>query len=606
MPLSCGLTVNDSKPPVIHDILSILSPADRRRFAWLCVGVAVLALTELVGVASVFPFMSLMADPGQLQGESWLAQAYRTLGFTSPRRFIIWAGVAVIVLLVVSRTLGWFISYQRDRLEWAIYLRTSSRLLEYYIDRPYEYFLSQNTADLRGYVITETIHLVHGVLAPLITILINGGTAVVITLLLLFVSPVVALTTAAVLGSAYAGIFIFRRRPLQALGEKRLSANQHQPRVLEELFTGMKTIKTYGNEAAFIERYRHHTGVLADVNPRLRVIYQMPRFILEVLAFSGIVGVTLYLYVREGNLTGLLPTLSLFAVGGYRLLPAMQQVFAAVSTIKAFRPTLDKLTPDLRASLTWESRPRPASRSLPFNHEVKLQNVDFQFREAKKPLFAGLNLSVKKGTTIAFVGSTGSGKTTAVDLLTGLLRPTAGQVTVDGQPLSDLNIADWRRQIAYVPQDVYLYDVSIRENITFGTTENVSDEAITEILEKVELADFIHTQTARGLDTPLGENGIRLSGGQRQRIGLARALLRRPSLLVLDEATSALDTVTERAILDTIDNLPQSITVVLIAHRITTVRSADRIYLLEQGKIMAQGTYEELVQRSERFRNLAE
>jgi len=588
------------------DILSILSPADRRRFAWLCAGVAVLALTELVGVASVFPFMSLMADPGQLQEDGWLGRAYQTLGFTSPRQFIIYTGVAVIVLLIVSRALGWFISYRRDRLEWAIYLRTSSRLLEYYIDRPYDYFLSQNTADLRGYVITETIHLVHGVLAPLITILINGGTAVVITLLLLFVSPVVALTTAAVLGGAYAGIFIFRRRPLQTLGEKRLSANQHQPRVLEELFTGMKTIKTYGNEATFVERYRHHTGVLADVNPRLRVIYQMPRFILEVLAFCGIVGVTLYLYVREGNLTGLLPTLSLFAVGGYRLLPAMQQVFAAVSTIKAFRPTLDKLAPDLHASLTWASEPRPAPQPLPFTHEVRLQNVSFRFKGTEKLLFTDLDLSVKQGTTIAFVGSTGSGKTTAVDLLTGLLRPTAGQVLVDGQPLNDRTIADWRRQIAYVPQDVYLYDVSIRENITFGTTRDISDEAILDVLEKVELADFIRTQTTRGLDTPLGENGIRLSGGQRQRIGLARALLRRPSLLVLDEATSALDTVTERAILTTLEELPDAITVVLIAHRITTVRSADKIYLLEQGEIMAEGTYEELVAQNERFRNLAE
>lgn len=550
--------------------------------------------------------MALLAEPEQLTGDGWLARAYTAGGFGSERAFIIFAGVAVIVLLVLSRLLGWAISYWRDRLEWHIYLRTSSRLLTYYVDRPYRFFLSQNTADLRNYIINETMNLVQGMLVPLITLLINGGTALVITGLLLVMNPLVAISAAAVLGGAYVLIYFLRREPLHRLGDERFRAGERRQRVLEELFTGIKTIKTYGHEPTFLDRYGRETETLATVNPRLRVIFQMPRFLLEVLAFSGIIGVTLYLYLRDGNLAGLLPTLTLFAVAGYRLLPALQQIFGATSTMRTFRPTLDKLYPDLLAALAYEQRPQPAAAPLPFVQRLRLEDVTFYFADSATPLFTDLNLTVQKGSTVAFVGTTGSGKTTVVDLLTGLLQPTTGTVTVDDTPLDDRTIADWRRQVAYVPQNVYLYDVSLRENITFGLREPVSDATIFAVLEQVKLAEFVRRETSAGLATELGENGVRLSGGQRQRIGLARALLRRPTLLILDEATSALDTVTERAIISALADLPADLTVILIAHRISTVRKADVIHLLEAGRIVASGDYETLREGNDRFRKMSE
>lgn len=591
---------------IIGKILSILSPADRSRFAWLALSVAILALTELAGVASVFPFMALLSEPGQIATNKWLAQAYSVGGFTSHRSFIIAAGVTVIILLIVSRAFGWAISYWRDRLEWGIYLRTSSRLLRYYVDRPYRFFLGQNTADLRGYLINDTMNLIQGILVPLITTMINGGTVLVIVLLLLVVNPVVALSTALVLGGAYALIYFLRRKPMHSLGEERFQTGLRRNRGLDELFRGIKTVKTYGNEANFLEQYQQETATLASVNPRLRVIYQMPRFLLEVLAFSGVITITLVLYIRNGELTTILPTLTLFAVAGYRLLPALQQVFGAIATMQTFSSTLERLQPDLEAALHYEGQPKATQLPLEFNKSISLKRLSFRFPEAKANLFTQLELSLPKGKTLAFVGTTGSGKTTLVDLITGLLEPTQGAVMIDNKELNEHTIAAWRRQLAYVPQEVYLYDVSLRENIRFGCPGSPGDDEIMEVLEKVELAGFVRQECPAGLDTPLGENGIRLSGGQRQRVGLARALLRRPTLLVLDEATSALDTVTERAIIAALNRLPESLTIIIIAHRISTVEQADQIFLIDHGQMVASGDYQTLLEQNDQFRRMTQ
>lgn len=522
--------------------------------------------------------MALLAEPEQLTGDGWMARAYTTGGFSSVRSFIITAGVAVLLLIIVSRLFGWAINYWRDRLEWHIYLRTSLRLLDYYVDRPYAYFTQQNTSDLRSYITNETMNLIQGILVPTVTLMIQGGTALLIAVLLLVVNPGVALIAAVFLGGTYVLIFYSRKGPIERLGAVRLNTGMRRQRVLEELFTGIKTIKAYGNEGLFLKRYQTETEILADVNPRLRVIYQLPKVLLEILAFGGVIAVTLYLYIRNGDLITALPTLTLFAAAGYRLLPALQGIFGALSTMRTFRPTLVRLRPDLLAALAYEERPPIVHQPITFNDYLALEAVNFSFPEADQPLFTDLTVRIEKGTTIAFVGTTGSGKTTAADLLTGLLQPTTGRVVIDGITLDQSTALAWRKQIAYVPQDVYLYDVSLRENITFGHPDPVTDAEILEVLAQVELADFLTTQTTTGLDTPLGENGVRLSGGQRQRIGLARALLRRPTLLVLDEATSALDQQTEAAVMAAIDRLPEALTVLVIAHRLETVEGADVTY----------------------------
>lgn len=550
--------------------------------------------------------MSLIADPSVVEQEGWPQRLYTFFDFSDQRAFIVAAGLSVIVLLTASRLFAILMEYLQARLSWGIYNRTSTRMLRYYLAQPYRYFLSHNTADIRTHVLNELNQLVDGYLNPIITLVISGITALVIILVLLAVDAGVAIGAAVVLGGAYLLIYKTRKRPLAELGKVRYRAQISRQRALEELLLGIKTVKTYGSEGSFMHRYERDTATLSRIHPRLIFLYRTPRHVLEILAYCGIIGLTLMLYLRSGNLARVLPTLTLFAVAGYRLLPTLQHIFGAVATMRYNEGVLDKLYDDLVAALTLQQEAPRQQLPLPFEREIALDRIDFHFPAMATPLFTDLSLRIRKGQVVAFVGQTGSGKTTLVDLITGLLHPTSGSITVDGKPLDRSTIDDWRRKLAYVPQDVFLYDGTLRDNVTFGITAPTSDADILTILEMVDLKAFVESPQTQGLETVLGENGVRLSGGQRQRVGLARALLRQPEVLVLDEATSALDTITEKAIIQAIEQLPETLTVLIIAHRLSTVRYADCIHLLEAGRLVASGDFEALRDRNERFRRMTE
>ena len=582
-----------------------MTPGEKLKFGWLLFAILIMGFLEVVGIASILPFMQLLAEPNAIEKSSWLQWAYDYFQFDSHRSMLVGAGIGVIFLITVTNLFSAFTVWLQFKYSWQVAHDFGTRLLQAYLKKPYAYYLNKNTAELRAYLISEVSSLTSGVLIPLIEMLTKSVVSLVIFALLIWIDPKVALTMSAVLGGAYMLIYYAQRGLLKRLGEHRITTNLLRYKNLAELLTGIKTVKVSGTQEFFYKRYETASQEFCDVQPKVSMMMAAPKYFLEIFAFGGILAVTLYLYTSGGNLQAALPRLSLYAVAGYRLLPALQRAFTAASRIKHNIPVLDKLHADLYASLGISLTEGTVSAPLPFEEAIRLDNVAFHYENMPQMVLEDFNVEIKKGEIIAFVGSTGAGKTTLIDLFVGLLEPTGGRILIDAQPLIPQNQAAWQRQIAYVPQEVFLFDDTVARNIVIGQTdEKIDQKRLIEVTQMADIHDFIMNELPQGFDAQIGERGVRLSGGQRQRLGLARALYHQPSVLVLDEATSALDSITEKSIIDALKTLPDNMTILIIAHRLSTVRHADCIYLLEDGQIVDKGTYEQLQKSSGIFREM--
>ncbi|MEM9931706.1 MAG: ABC transporter ATP-binding protein, partial [Bacteroidota bacterium] len=370
--------------------------------------------------------------------------------------------------------------------------------------------------------------------------------------MLLWVNVQVALVMFGTLGLAYLIIFLTQRRYLRRIGEERLSLAVRRYQNLIQMFNGIKTVQVFGKDTFFTERYEEASRAFCDMQPRYHTTVAAPRYILEVLAFSAIVAVTIYLYLTVGDIANIVPTLSLYAVAGYRLLPALQSAFAAVGKLVHNYPVVDKLHAAFFAGRQASVQPETAKKEetaalLQSNGApqkpggtIRLQEVTFTYENNETPTLKNIDFAIHQGETVAFVGATGSGKTTIVDLIVGLLQPTSGNIKIDDAILSDLSLAAWRQNIAYVPQDVFLFDDTVARNITLKEALTPAEEnRLREAAQMADIDTFIVNEMTKGYQTEIGERGVRLSGGQRQRLGLARAFFHQPAVLVLDEATSA-------------------------------------------------------------------
>lgn len=562
---------------------------------------------EVVGVASILPFMQLLSEENAIEKSSFLTAIYNFFEFDSHRSMLIASGIGVIVLITVSNLFSAFGTWLQLKYSWQAAHNLGVRLLRSYLTKPYSYFLNKNSSELQTYLVGEVTGLTMGIVIPALEMISRSVVSLVIFALLLWVDYKVALTMAGVLGGAYMIIFLSQKRVLKSLGERRIEKNLLRYKTLSELLSGIKTVKVSGTQEFFYDRYEKASKEYTSVQPKVSMIMATPRYFLEIFAFGGILAVTLYLYSQGGNLQSALPRLSLYAVAGYRLLPALQRAFTAASRIKHYLPVLAKLQPDLEAALQAEKEVKKQITPLSFQKNIVLDRVDFHYENMPNLVLNNFTVEIKKGEIVAFIGSTGAGKTTLIDIIVGLLNVTNGVLKIDNQIVTKEKQAAWQKNIAYVPQEVFLFDDTVARNIVIGQSDETIDlERVKSVAKMADIYDFITNELPEGFNAQIGERGVRLSGGQRQRLGLARALYRNPSVLVLDEATSALDTVTENSIIETLKMLPDEITTIIIAHRLSTVRHADCIYLLENGKIKAQGSYKTLQNSSIDFREMVE
>lgn len=581
----------------ITKVRDILPPSQRRYAVWLLIMSAVSALLEAAGVVSIVPFMMVASNPEILHQNNWLGQLYQVSGFSSDNHFLFLLGAITFVVLVAGNAFKALTSWLINRFTHLSGHEISMRLNRAYLAQPYEYFLTHHSADLGKNVLAEVQQVTSGVLRPGMTAITRLVAALCIAALLLATNPLIALVVVAVLGGAYGAIYGGTRLYLSRIGQERYSANRERFHVMSEAFAAVKDLKLKGSESAYAARYERPSLRFAQLQSANQSLSELPRYGLEVVAFGGILLIVLYLLIAHDGLGNALPIIALYAFAGYRMLPTLQEVFAGFAKMRFNKPALDRLHKDLMEKVPdLSSKDRPVD-PLPFSKRILLDRIDYSYPSGNGPVLQNLSIEIPHGSRVAFIGQTGAGKSTIVDLILGLLIPTSRSVVVDETPLRDPEtIRRWQRQIGYVPQHIFLADDTIAANIAFGVAPDAVDRASVEKAARIaQLHDYIVGELPEGYETRIGERGVRLSGGQRQRLGLARALYGDPAVLVLDEATSALDNETEALVIKALDGLGRDKTVIMIAHRLSTVSGCDILFRLEQGRVVASGTYDEVL-----------
>jgi ATP-binding cassette, subfamily B, bacterial PglK len=594
------------KLKLVGKILILLSPRERRDAGFLVVLILVMAVLDVIGVASVMPFMAVLANPDAVESNKYLSVAYAKFDFASKEQFLFFLGSMVFVALVSSILFKALTTWALLRYTHMREYSLGIRLVAGYLRQPYEWFLSRHSADLSKSVLSEVQEVIVGALIPLMQLLAQGAVVIALLLLLILADPLLALYIAVGLGVGYGGLYMLLRRRLARLGKEREEANRSRFEILAEAFGGIKELKLAGLEEVLIGRYTEPAKRCAKSITKAQVAKQLPRYALEIIAFGGMLLVVLYLMRTRGSFEGALPLIALYAIGSYRLMPALQQVYANMATLRFAEPALNNLHADLVRSAPAHSA-ESILTPLSVEKSIVLREVTYAYPHSQVAAVHNLNVNIPARATVGLVGSTGSGKTTTVDIILGLLSPHSGRLEIDGVPIGSDNLRAWQRNLGYVPQHIYLSADTVAGNIAFGVPrERIDMTAVERAARIANLHDFVVNDMPHGYNTQVGERGVCLSGGQRQRVGIARALYHRPQVLVLDEATSALDNLTEQSVMEAVHNLSHELTIILIAHRLSTVRECHRIYLLEKGGLVGEGTYDELVRDNQQFRRMTQ
>lgn len=591
-------------------LLSLLDARDRRRALLMFSIMLATAVSEVVGVASVMPFIAVLANPAVVQENVYLARAYDVLGFTEQNDFLLALGLGFFFMLVGSLALKALGSWAQLRYSFNRSVSWSVRLIGAYLRQPYEWFLNKHSSDLATSILSEVDTVINSALVPAMQVVAQSLVAVLLLGLLVVVDPLLALGAAIVLGGGFASVSVYFRKRMRTISQERYAANRARYHVVQEAFGGIKDVKLGNIENMVLARFRVPSVVRSERQISAGLIGQMPSMVMQGLLFGGMLLVLLYLVGVHGTFQEALPVVGLYALAGYRLMPAVQKVFESSTKLRTSEAAIDSLAEDLttleRTSADREAERQQDAPRLPLRELLSLSDVRYSYPGQERAALDGVSLSIPAFHSIGLVGSTGSGKTTLVDIVLGLLSPHSGSMVVDGTPVDGSTVRRWQRSLGYVPQQIFLADDTIAANIAFGIPQRLIDmEAVERASRIANLHEFIETDLPEGYRTKVGERGVRLSGGQRQRIGIARALYHDPDVLIMDEATSALDNLTEQAVMDAVHSLSRRKTLIMIAHRLTTVRDCDCIFLLEHGRLVAQGSYDELIESNDRFRRLA-
>jgi ABC-type multidrug transport system fused ATPase/permease subunit len=581
----------------------LLDRKQQRKLVALQAVSVVMALSTVVGLAPVLPFFSALSDPESLTRYAALRFFYQAFHFTDPHQFVVVLGLFFIGGIVLANGVNLLGSLAIDRFAFQVGEAFHNALFDEYLHRSYGFHASTNSSLLSSNVLHETGRVTTGILRYGLILVTQIVTVAFIVASMLFLNPAVAGLTILGLGSSYGVVYTVARGKLRREGLLVSREYAKRTRIVNESLGAIKEIILLRAQKLFVSQFERTGALISKAVVNTFAISQTPRYLLECATVCVLVVLALYSSGNGRSAGPWIAQLSFMGLAVYRLLPSLQQGFLAVVRIRADRAALDSVVGDLQQALTRESREERAPLRTPVNdsiwrgrpaREIVLRDLVFQPTANRPPILANLTLRIPAGAVIGLIGANGSGKTTLVDVLSGLLVPQSGEVEIDGIALTRANRTQWQSTLAYVPQSVFICDCTVAENVALGVpAERIDPERIRAALRLARLDDYV-SSLPKGYDEPLGERGIRMSGGQRQRLGIARALYRDASLLIMDEPTSALDADAEREVIDMLVAQRAYKTIVLITHRLESLRHCDRVYELAGGRIVRSMTYDEL------------
>jgi len=596
----------------LKELYSLLTKEQRARLLRLQILVVLMSFGEIAGVVSIGPFMALVGDMGQLQGDGLIADLYRVSGMSEPRTFLFWLGVGVLMILTLAALTSMFTVWRLSMYGARVGAELSSRLFEHYMHQPWLFHSTGSSSQLTNQIAQECQRVTNAIINPLMQMNAKLVMASLMVLAIFIYNPLVAVIGLMVFAMAYLMLYRTVRRRLVRNGKNITKAQRSRFKLLSEGFGGIKDALLLGRQEMFTRRFNEASTELAESQGTTQAMSQVPRYAMELVAFGSVIFLILYLLsLHQGDLGTILPVLSVYALAGFKLLPAFQQVYTSISQIRGNLAAFEAIRDDLRTSAAGMTEINQTSPDTVRDYwapekNICMEGVTFTYPGKSEPAVRGLTLEVPVNAVVGLVGASGSGKSTAIDLLLGLIEPQKGRLLIDGQPVAAERRRAWQNSLGFVPQNIFLADSSIRENIAFGLPdEYIDDIKIQRAVTMAHLDEFV-SELPEGVKSRVGERGVQLSGGQRQRIGIARALYHDADVLVLDEATSALDGITEKLIMDAIHDFSGKKTIIMIAHRLATVRQCDLIYLFHKGEVVDCGSYDDLSHRNETFQRLSE
>ncbi|MGF1584838.1 MAG: ABC transporter ATP-binding protein [Bacteroidales bacterium] len=601
----------------IKKILRLLHAGDKIKLVLLLMMMLLAALLEVVGIGMIPVFISIIAVPDTVLEIEWLMPIWEMFGIENSGDLLVYGSIFLIVVFILKNTYILFYNYIQTRFIFLRLTSIASNLFKLYMYAPYEFHLKRNSAELLRNITNETMHLVNGVLYNLLKIAKDLVLITAIFGMLLWLEPVISIVVFLLLGGGGALFIMVIRERIRKYGQLAQKERANMIRSVNEGLGGFKDARVLGREKWFYKRFFTNIKSFSKAQIFSDIASLANKPVTETIAISGLLFIALLLYWQGRGIESVIPVMTLFGAATLRLMPAIQEMMKAFTTLKYFIFSIDPIyndTMELKGEArNYHNRSNKNAQDpgllikgskLNFKNEIQFDEASYRYPQSDVEAVKNLTISIPKGYAVGFVGPSGAGKTTLVDMLLGLLEPQHGRITVDNINIHN-DISAWKENIGYIPQFIFLADNTIRRNIAFGLPDHeIEEEKLQNAIKAAQLDELVNS-LPEGIDTIIGERGTRLSGGQRQRIGIARALYNDPRVLIMDEATSALDNITERYVINAIERLKGERTIVMIAHRLTTVEKCDHLYFMQNGQITDSGTYDQLIARNAEFKNMA-